>query len=104
MTKTDFVRILSRAFALYLLVWGLSAGLTLPELIYSFLKYLQASSELARRDYWTTYYLFRVISESIRAVVMLTFSMLFWKSWRTVGRLLMGDEESSESPLDPQIS
>lgn len=103
-TKTEFVRILSRAFAVYLLVWGLSDCLTLPELIYSFLKYFEGGSVLARHDYWTNYYLFRVISESIRTVVLLTFSVIFWRNWKTVGRLFMGSDDNSEAPLDSQAS
>jgi len=79
-TPHDFARILSRAFSIYLLVWALSDLLTLPELVPSFIHYLHFPPAYSQRNYWLTYYVTRIIIDSLRSVAMLIGSRYLWKN------------------------
>lgn len=97
MTKSEFAMLLSRAFSIYLFVCAFSDGSYLPEYLFSLFHYLQQQSVMTRADYWTHYYLFRVLFMTMRVVAYLMLSSLFWRGGPRIAQLFLG--RTRESPV-----
>jgi hypothetical protein len=69
MTRREGLFLASRAFALYLLCWGLSDVTYLPQVLLSVKHH---SSVLLSEDYWSRYYLADLAFHILRIVALFT--------------------------------
>ncbi len=67
MTRKEGIFLASRAFALYLLCWGLSHLMYVPP---GLLSLRHHSSVLVTRDYWWTYYSLALSFHAVRIMVL----------------------------------
>jgi hypothetical protein len=95
MTKTEFVRILSRLFALYLLAWALTECTYLPRYIHSLVHYLNHPIHVDT-DYSKDYYLLESASLVLRIAGLSLAVLYFWNAGPTVMRLFTPKELEAE--------
>ena len=78
MTKTEFVRVLSRAFALYLLAGALLECTYLPQFLYSLMHHLSEGRAFVNQSYWRGYYILETSSLVLRIAAMILGVLFFW--------------------------
>ena len=97
MTKTEFVRILSRLFALYLLAWALTDCTYLPQYILSLVHHLNQHI-VVDADYWRGYYLLETASLVLRIAALSLATVYFWNAGPRVLRLFAPPDDGAEKP------
>jgi hypothetical protein len=97
MTKTEFVRILSRFFALYLLAWALTDCTYLPQYIHSLVHHLNQHI-VVDVDYWRDYYLLETASLVLRIAALSLAGVYFWNAGPRVLRLFTPSDDGAEKP------
>lgn len=104
MTKTEFVRIASRAIALYLSICALLDCTYLPQFLYSLLHHLSPGSAFANQKYWSGYYMLESASLVLRIAVLSLGALYFWNAGPAILRLLSPLEKSAEEGDEPAKS
>lgn len=94
MSSRDAVVIVSRAFALYLLFWALSAASYLPEYIFSFSHHAGDASVLTGSGYFRNLYLITLIAAAVRSMILLALSLWFYRSGAAISRFLLPTQET----------
>jgi hypothetical protein len=104
MTKTEFLRIASRAIALYLFVCALLDCTYLPQFLYSLLHHLSQGSAFANQNYWSGYYMLETASLVLRIAVLSLGVLYFWNAGPAILRLLSPPEKSTKEQNEPAES
>jgi hypothetical protein len=94
MTKPEFVRILSRLFALYLLAWALTDCTYLPQHLLSLTHHWNDT------NYWRNYYLLETASMVLRIAGLSLAAVYFWNAGPAVMRLFTPEELQAEETQD----
>src|SRR5690349_8518573 len=80
MSKKEMVFVVSRAFALLLIIWALLDLSYLPEHLFRLYHHARQQSVLTTpRDYWANYYLLGTATVVLRVIVQLVASAAFWR-------------------------
>jgi hypothetical protein len=103
-TRTEFVRIVSRAIALYLLIWAMLDCTYLPQFLYSLLHHLSQGSTFANQNYWSGYYMLETASLVLRIAALSLGALYFWNAGPAILRLLSPPEKSTEEQNEPAKS
>ena len=93
MTRKDAVLLASRAFALYLIVWGLTDITILPQVLFEFHRSLLGSSGWTYYRIDATFYLVRIVGLFVTARWLL-------KSGQGVQNFLLPDTEPNIAELE----
>ncbi len=99
MTKQEFIRILSRAIALYFAAWALAECTYLPQYLLSLTHHLSYRVEL-NFEYWSSYYILETASLVLRIAALSLASLYFWKAGPKVMALFSANEEASNQTSD----
>ena len=94
MNKKDAVLIASRALAMYFFWWALDAASYLPERIVSLSHHAADYSVLTGPGYFRELYLFSVIANGVRSIVLLVLAIWFYKSGPTISNFLLPVQDS----------
>jgi len=106
LTRLELIRIVSRAFALYLLLCALIDFTYYPQYLNSLFHHLEAKRSLSDDGYWTHYYVLETASLTVRAFGLLLGGLICWKPGVRLLRLFGPSEGTSnppaaqESPVD----
>jgi hypothetical protein len=92
MTKRDAAMLASRAFALYLICWGLSDVTYLPQLALDLHRHWHPSS-IFTHDYLWTYYRVRMVFHVIRILALFVAAGWLLKGGKKVQRFFLPLEE-----------
>lgn len=92
MTRREGLLLASRAFALYLVCWGLSDVTYLPQLLLSLKHH---SSVLISQDYWWRYYLVVLSFHTLRVVALLATAGWLYRCGAGVEAFLLPSEKVS---------
>jgi hypothetical protein len=95
MTKNEGVLLASRAFALYLVCWGLSDITYLPQYL---LSYRHHSSVLIATDYWSTYHALAFWFHIVRIVALLAAAGRLYHCGERVQRFFLPIEQAGSAP------
>jgi hypothetical protein len=99
MTKTEFIRIVSRVFALYLLVCAVMECTYFPQFLNSLIHRLNETADLQNMGYWKRYYVLETASLTVRAFGYFLGSLIFWNPGQRVLSLL-GASGKAANPLE----
>jgi len=88
MSRKELVLLVSRAFALLLISWGLVEATYMPERLFALSHHLNRSSVLLAHDYWSSYYLIITVFLALRMLALLVVAAQFWRCGPRVERLL----------------
>ena len=92
LTKPELVRIVCRAFALYLLLCAIIDFTYYPQYLNSLVHHLQARKTQSDDGYWTRYYLLETASLTVRAFGLLLGGLIFWNPGaRILGLFRLGE-------------
>ena len=91
MTKKEAVMLASRALALYLICWGLSDVIYLPQLALDLQRHWHRSSVLMP-DYWWTYYRVGMVMHLVRILALFAAAGWLLKCGKTVQRFFLSSE------------
>jgi hypothetical protein len=87
MSKKELVLLMSRAFALLMIIGTFTDITYLPHNVFSLSHYINVRSVLAPRDYWTNYYLILTVCNVVRILVLFFTAVLFWRCGPWVEKL-----------------
>ena len=90
MMKAEFVRILSRLIAFYLLAWALTDCTYLPQYLLSLAHHFNDT------NYWRNYYLLETASMVLRIAALSLAAAYFWNAGPRVLRLFSPSDDGSE--------
>lgn len=96
MSRREMVFVLSRMFALILIVWAVVDASYLPERLFSLTHHVRQGSVLARYDYWSSYYLVVTSFLVVRVLALLLVAGSFWRCGPWVQALFSGEPEDRE--------
>jgi hypothetical protein len=98
MTRKDAVVLASRAFALYLIAWGLSDLTYVPQ---SLLSLRHHSSVLFTNDYWWTYYSVALLFHVVRIAALFVTAGWLYRCGHRVEAFFLPSEESDTVGRNP---
>jgi ABC-type sulfate transport system permease component len=98
MSRKETVLLVSRAFALFLIIWVFTEVTNLPHYLSSLFHYTSLRSVLATRDYWSSYYLTLTVSSVVRMIAFLLAAALFWRCGPRVEALFSRQQDDQEPP------
>ena len=104
LTKSELVRIVCRAFALYQLLCALIDFTYYPQFLNSLFHHLQTKRPLSDDGYWTRYYLLDTASLTVRAFGLLLGGLIFWNPGVRILGLFRVGKATSNSPSAPESS
>jgi len=87
MSRKETVFLMSRAFALLLIVWAVVDVTYMPERLFSLFHYLSQRSVLGLRDFWSSRYMLITLFAVVRIGSLLLSAWCFWKNGPWVERL-----------------
>ena len=93
MTKREAVMLASRALALYLICWGVSEVIFVPQLALDLHHHWHRTSVLLS-DYLWTYYRVRMVFHLIRILALFAAAGWLWKCGKTVQRFFLPSEQA----------
>lgn len=96
MTKREGLLLASRAFALYLLCWGVSEVTYLPQLVLSIKHH---SSVLISEDYWSRYYLVDFAFHILRIVALFATASWLYRCSPRVESYFLPPEKASQPEI-----
>jgi len=102
LTKSELVRIVCRAFALYLFLCAVIDSTYFPQHLNSLFYHLEAKRALSDDGYWTRYYLLETASLTVRAFGLLLGGLIFWNPGARILGLFRLGEVTSDSPAAPE--
>jgi len=97
-TKTEFIRIVSRVFALFVLLCAVVDCTYFPQYLHSLVHHLNEKRALADQGYWTRYYVLETASLTVRTFGYFLLGVIFWNPGPRVLRLL-----SAEGPATANV-
>jgi hypothetical protein len=71
MSRKEIVSMVSRAFALLLIMWAFTELTYLPDRLLGLIHHVNERSTLTQHDYWTSYYLILTVFTVLRILVFL---------------------------------
>ena len=102
LTKSELVRIVCRAFALYLLLCALIDFTYYPQYMNSLLHHLQANGSRSDDGYWTRYYVLETASLTVRSFGLLLGGLTLWNPGARIVRFFDPSEGTSNPPAAPE--
>jgi hypothetical protein len=97
LTKKEAVMLASRAFALYLICWGLSDVTYLPQLALDLQRHWRHSSVLMP-DYWWTYYRVGMVIHLVRILALFAAAGWLLKCGKRVQVFFLPSEQTEPGP------
>jgi hypothetical protein len=94
--KKEMVFLVSRAFALLMIIWTFTEITSLPHNLFSLSEHMKVRSVLAPRDYWTNYYLILTVCNIVRTLVLFFVAVLFWRCGPWVEKLFSPQHNNQE--------
>jgi hypothetical protein len=94
--KEDAVRLLTRAFGVYLLLWTFDAASHLPAYVLDFVHHMNDYSVLAGNSFWRQYYSILLICALLRVFVLLALAVVFYPSGPAAMRVFAQNATQSQ--------
>jgi len=100
MSRKEIVFLVSRAFALLLIVWAVVDVTYMPERLFSLFYYVRQRSVLGLRDFWSSRYMLITLFAVVRIGGLLIAASLFWKGKPWVERLLLLEHPDQDKGVE----
>jgi hypothetical protein len=104
MSRRELVLLVSRAFALFLIVSAFVELTYLPDRLLGLVHHLNERSALTPHDYWSSYYWILTGFTFVRMLLFLFAAVLFWKCGPRVEALFSSWEESQNDSGEGRIA
>jgi hypothetical protein len=104
MSRRELVSLVSRAFALLLIVWAFVELTYLPDRLLGLIHHLNERSAVAPHDYWSSYYLMLTVFTILRMLVFLVVAVLFWRCGPRVEALFSSQQGNQSDSGEGRIA